>query len=157
MTLDKVLTCREKFRQHAMDLQATPGHAPQSHWMLQDEDLKDWIGGVQKEYERLRQAGGDPLDGEPVEPEAVIRRLGFAEQKEPLGFLDCLVFTARMVLATTRETVRVNTEMRRLQRRARCTGYWRMPLALPRRCLRLTDCCCAPGLQSDPKHSPFFA
>lgn len=122
MTLHEVLTCREKFRQHAMDLPATPTHAPQPHWMLQDQDLKDWIDGVQKEYERLRQAGGDPLDGEPIEPEAVIRRLGFAEQKAPLGLLDCLAFTARMVVATTRETVRANTEMRRLLRCARSTA-----------------------------------
>lgn len=123
MTPHDVLTCREAFRQHAVDLQASLPQPPQPHWMLREEALKAWIGDVQKAYERVRQAGGDLLDGQPLEPEAVIRRLGFAECREPHGLLEWLVFTARMVVATTREGVRANSEIVRLHRRARCATH----------------------------------
>lgn len=112
----KVLSCREAFRQHAMDLPL-----PEAHWMLREESLRDWIAELQQEYSRLRLAGGKPLDGEPIEPEAVIRRLGFTHREEPRGFLGYLAFTVSMVLATTREAAHVRCELVRLHRQARGT------------------------------------
>lgn len=118
----KVLSCREAFRQHAMDLPLPEACAPhQPHWMLRDESLRDWIAELQQEYLRLRLAGGEPLNGEPIGPEAVIRWLGFTHREEPRGFLGYLAFTVSMVLATTREAAGVRCELLRLHRQARGT------------------------------------
>lgn len=113
----QVLNCREAFRLHAMDLPA-PGAsaAPQPHWMLRDKQLKRWISDLQKEYCELWSAGGDPLEGDPIEPEAVIRRLGFADRGQPHGFVGWLGFTTAMLVATTREAARVHSETIRLRR-----------------------------------------
>lgn len=122
MKSNQVLSCREAFRQHTMDLLPAGASEPaQHHWMLQDQTLRDWIGDVEKEYWCLHSAGGDPLAGEPIEPETVIRRLGFADRKPPHGFFESLEFTASMLAATIRETTRVQSEIRQLQRLARAT------------------------------------
>lgn len=116
-------SCREAFRLHAMDLLSSERPAPsQPHWMLRDESLMNWLASLQKEYWLLALAGGDPLDGEPIEPETMIRRLGFADRKAPSGLLDCARFTASMLVATTREAVRVRSEVSRLRRARRAAG-----------------------------------
>lgn len=108
---------RAEFRLHAMDIEI-PAEAPQrkSHWMLQDETIREWISDVRREYENLIAAGGDPFRGEPVTLELIVDMLGFAEREKPTGLFAYAKFTAALVAATTRHAAAAQRKVLRLRR-----------------------------------------
>lgn len=108
---------RAEFRLHTMDmLRPAPAQRPVTHWMLQDDTIREWIGHVAIEYEKLIAAGGDPFAGEPVTLERVIDELGFAHRKKPSGWFATAKFTAALVVATTRHATAAQRASLRLRR-----------------------------------------
>jgi hypothetical protein len=111
------LDCRTMFRQHALDLWRSPQQrAPHSqqceHWMLQRRHaLRSWLAAVVRHYGRLRRAGADPFDGCPLTGFAVICQLGFESREEPQSLWEHVRFTAAMLVATTRESFRIQREL----------------------------------------------
>jgi hypothetical protein len=104
------IDARSQFRLNGMDLNPTDTPAP-PHWMLSQPALRNWVGDLQKEFQRLVAAGFQPFDGDPVSPEAVIDALGLWDHPRPRGLLGHLAFTVRMLAATTREGLRIEREL----------------------------------------------
>lgn len=113
---------RSEFRLHTMDLGGATTSAQGSgggHWMLQNQAICAWLRDVAQEYDKLIALGGDPFDGHPMTPEAVIAKLGFTDRQKPSGFFEAAKFTAALVAATTREATGAQREVIRLRRRLR--------------------------------------
>jgi hypothetical protein len=106
------IDCRAMFRLHALELWHAPLPDRGTHWALRREyRLRIWLAALAKDYGRLRRAGGDPFDGQPITGLAVIRALGLESCAEPGSVWTHLKFTARMLVAATRESFRVQREL----------------------------------------------
>jgi hypothetical protein len=116
---------RANFRRHTMNLGRTPHDGGQSHWILQDKSLRDMVHMIEKDCDKLRAIGGDPLPGQDICAEAVIAKLGYRETIEPKGVLANAKFTAGFVAACTRETFRIGSEIDRLRHRSRPRAWHR--------------------------------
>jgi hypothetical protein len=117
-----MIDCRVMFRLHAMDLWGTPWLGQDHHWMLRREyGLRSWLAAVARDYGRLRRAGGDPFNGQPITGLAVIRALGLECCPEPQCVWAHLKFTVRMLVAATRESLQVQRELMWLERAAGST------------------------------------
>ena len=116
MSINESTDWRSEFRLHAMDM-IRPAPMPQghSHWMLRDETIREWISDVANENEKLAAAGGDPFRGEPMTLEAVIDKLGFADQEKPRGLLATATFTLALVVATTHHATAAQRQALRLR------------------------------------------
>jgi hypothetical protein len=115
-----MIDCRVMFRLHAMDLWGTPCPGQGDHWMLRREyGLRSWLAALARDYGRLRRAGGDPFNGQPITGLAVIRALGLESCAEPQSVCGQLKFTARMLVAATRESLQVQRELMWFERASR--------------------------------------
>jgi hypothetical protein len=114
------IDCRAMFRLHALDLWDSAQPPRGAHWMLRrDYALRSWLADLARQYARVRRAGGDPFDGQPITGLAVIRALGLESCAEPESLWGHVKFTARMVVVTTSESFRLQRELMWLETHSR--------------------------------------
>lgn len=113
---------RADFRLHTLDLDPLLASAPQDgaeHWILQVKPLRDMLADLEKDYRKLRSAGGESFSDAEISPRALLERMGYSDYPEPRNLLASLKFNFGFVVACLRQTCWVQSQHSRIRQRAR--------------------------------------